>query len=182
MSTCYLYKNGCYFQKYCTTWLFLILGDANIQRVDAPKRNPYRVFRNKRNVNTLYANQGTDQVYTIEVVVVVDPMMQEFHGMNDIKRYVLMLMSIASNIFADTSIGNLINLAVVDIILLENDLNVKSLYSGNFVVRKTRFHIIKIVLKSLSLGKYATYMLRNFMDHMTNKQKIQHDMGLLLTR
>ncbi|XP_055302923.1 A disintegrin and metalloproteinase with thrombospondin motifs 9-like [Sitodiplosis mosellana] len=130
--------------------------------------NPYddsikttqKLFRSKRNVNTFYTEAGKDHAYTIETLVVVDKTTRKFHGVNNIKNYVLMLMSIASNIFADVSIGNLINVAVVDIILLEDDLNVKSLYSG----------------------KYANYTLWNFIDRMKSKQKNKHDVGLLLTR
>lgn len=100
--------------------------------------------------------------------------MQEFHLKNNITNYVLMLMSIASNIFSDASIGNLINLAVVDIILLEEDLNVKSLYSGNFCL-KTSCTVLYIKSISrvilLDVGKYANYMLWNFIDHMKNKKK-----------
>lgn len=81
-----------------------------------------------------------DQPYTIEVLIVVDRSMQEFHREINIKSYVLMLMSIASNIFANVSIGNFLNLAVVDIVLLNDDLDVKSLYSGNFWYKHKMSH------------------------------------------
>ena len=114
------------------------LGDKNIN-VDNMNlfgdfiKTTQKQIRNKRNVNAIYSATKEDYAFTIEVVVVVDRTMQNFHGVDKIKKYVLMLMSIASSIFADVSIGNLINVAVVDIILLEDDLNVKSLHSGKML-------------------------------------------------
>lgn len=58
--------------------------------------------------------------------------MQEFHVANNIEEYVLTLMLIASNIFADVSIGNLVNVAVVDIIYLKEDLSIQSFHSGKY--------------------------------------------------
>lgn len=46
--------------------------------------------------------------------------------------YVLSLMSIAASVFADASIGNLINIAVIGIDDLTEDLGVKNLYEGNY--------------------------------------------------
>lgn len=79
-------------------------------------------------------------MYIIEVVLAVDRKMQEFHATNNLESYVLTLMSIASNLFADASIGNFIKLAVVDIIYLKEDLNVKSFHSGKYLENKS-FHL-----------------------------------------
>lgn len=67
----------------------------------------------------------------MEVLVAADRKMQEYHGA-DIQAYILTLMSIVSNIFADASIGNSINVAVVHILLLENDLHVESNNVGTY--------------------------------------------------
>jgi hypothetical protein len=72
-------------------------------------------IRQKRNA----ANSNHE--YTIEVLVGVDRKMIEYHG-DGINSYVLTLMSIVSSIFADASIGNLINVAVVHILIVKHDL------------------------------------------------------------
>ena len=65
----------------------------------------------------------------MEVMVAVDRKMQEYHG-NNIQAYVLTLMSIVSNIYADASIGNSINVAVVHIFYLRDDLHMESNHNG----------------------------------------------------
>lgn len=86
--------------------------------------------RVRRQLNSFDRSSDENRVYTIEVLLAVDRKMQEFHVKNNLEVYVLTLMSIASNIFADASIGNFIKLAVVDIVYLKEDLNVKSFHSG----------------------------------------------------
>lgn len=72
--------------------------------------------------------------YTMEVLVAVDRKMQEYHG-NNIREYVLTLMSIVSSIYADASIGNSINVAVVHILLLKDDLRVESNHAGELLAQ-----------------------------------------------
>lgn len=81
-----------------------------------------RSSRRKRHINFPNVNVGDNNAYTMEVMVAVDRKMQEYHG-NNIQAYVLTLMSIVSNIYADASIGNSINVAVVHIFLLKHDLH-----------------------------------------------------------
>lgn len=81
-----------------------------------------RSSRRKRHINFPGVNVGDNNAYTMEVMVAVDRKMQEYHG-NNIQAYVLTLMSIVSNIYADASIGNSINVAVVHIFLLKQDLH-----------------------------------------------------------
>lgn len=94
-----------------------------------------RSSRQKRHINNNNNYYGSNSVennaYTMEVMVAVDRKMQEYHGQN-IKAYVLTLMSIVSNIYADASIGNSINVAVVHIMLLKDDLHVESNNVGRF--------------------------------------------------
>lgn len=87
--------------------------------------------RRKRQI--LYPSQNSidNNAYTMEVLVAVDRKMQEYHGQN-IKAYVLTLMSIVSSIYADASIGNSINVAVVHILLLKDDLRVESNHVGEY--------------------------------------------------
>lgn len=81
-----------------------------------------RSSRRKRHINFPGMNVGDNNAYTMEVMVAVDRKMQEYHG-NNIQAYVLTLMSIVSNIYADPSIGNSINVAVVHIFYLKHDLH-----------------------------------------------------------
>lgn len=74
--------------------------------------------------------------YTIEVLVAVDKSMQEFHGINEIEEYVLTLVQIASNVFADDSIGHAIKLAVAKIIFLDSDFSAYTFYSGIKILGK----------------------------------------------
>ncbi|XP_029407527.2 A disintegrin and metalloproteinase with thrombospondin motifs 9 isoform X2 [Bactrocera dorsalis] len=72
-----------------------------------------RLHRKKRN----YVDR---HVFTMEVLVAVDKTMSEFHG-NDLKSYILTLISIVSNIYADASIGNSIYITVANILILRDD-------------------------------------------------------------
>lgn len=85
--------------------------------------------RRKRQILFPAQNLIDNNAYTMEVLVAVDRKMQEYHGQN-IKAYVLTLMSIVSSIYADASIGNSINVAVVHILLLKDDLRVESNHVG----------------------------------------------------
>ncbi|KAM7364624.1 ADAM metallopeptidase with thrombospondin type 1 motif A isoform 2-T6 [Cochliomyia hominivorax] len=56
-------------------------------------------------------------LFTIELLVAVDRTMKEFHK-DDLTSYILTLISIVSNIFADASIGNSIYISVANILVL----------------------------------------------------------------
>lgn len=94
---------------------------------------PPRLSRLKRHINFPGSNTGDNNAYTMEVMVAVDRKMHEYHG-NNIQAYVLTLMSIVSNIYADASIGNSINVAVVHIFYLRDDLHVESNHNGKCFV------------------------------------------------
>lgn len=87
-----------------------------------------RSSRRKRHINFPGSN-SENNAYTMEVMVAVDRKMHEYHG-NNIQAYVLTLMSIVSNIYADASIGNSINVAVVHIFYLRDDLHIESNHNG----------------------------------------------------
>lgn len=91
--------------------------------------------RQKRDVTALQPNSDPNSPYTIEVLVVVDKSMRKFHDSisSDMKEYVLSLMSIAASVFADASIGNLIDIAVIGIDDLTEDLSADHLYEGNAI-------------------------------------------------
>uniref|UniRef100_A0A8C5FZ01 ADAM metallopeptidase with thrombospondin type 1 motif, 9 n=1 Tax=Gouania willdenowi TaxID=441366 RepID=A0A8C5FZ01_GOUWI len=56
----------------------------------------------------------------VEVMLVADSKMVEHHGSN-LQHYILTLMSIVSSIYKDPSIGNLINIVIVKLVILNND-------------------------------------------------------------
>lgn len=58
-------------------------------------------------------------LYTIELLVAVDSTMKEFHK-GDLTSYILTLISIVSNVFADASIGNPIMISVVNILVMHD--------------------------------------------------------------
>ncbi|KAL9889384.1 ADAM metallopeptidase with thrombospondin type 1 motif A isoform 2-T2 [Glossina fuscipes fuscipes] len=58
-------------------------------------------------------------LFTIELLVAVDRTMIEFHK-HDLNSYILTLISIVSNIFADASIGNSIYISVANILVLHD--------------------------------------------------------------
>lgn len=57
----------------------------------------------------------------VEVLVVADPSMVLFHQDGDIETYLMTIMNIVSSIYKDPTIGNSIEIAVVKIILLEEE-------------------------------------------------------------
>lgn len=98
--------------------------------IETPATPPPPHFtRRKRHANYPNNNLGDNNEYTMEVLVAVDRKMAEYHG-NNINAYVLTLMSIVSNIYADVSIGNSINVAVVHIFHLKEDLHLESNHIG----------------------------------------------------
>ncbi|KAM7423138.1 hypothetical protein PAMA_010928 [Pampus argenteus] len=58
----------------------------------------------------------------VEVMLVADSKMVEHHGGN-LQHYILTLMSIVSSIYKDPSIGNLINIVIVKLVILNNELD-----------------------------------------------------------
>ncbi|XP_029103687.1 A disintegrin and metalloproteinase with thrombospondin motifs 9 isoform X2 [Scleropages formosus] len=58
----------------------------------------------------------------VEVMVVADSKMVEHHGSN-LQHYILTLMSIVSSIYKDPSIGNLINIVIVKLVIINNELD-----------------------------------------------------------
>lgn len=121
------------------------------------KHASYQPRRHKRDLNQ-------NNPYTIEVLAIVDESMQNFHKVigTDIKEYVLKLLSTTANVFADPTVGNMINVAVVDILSLHESLNASHLLEGTDVDNL--------------LDKF-----KQFMNEQMSK-KLYFDVGLLLTR
>ncbi|XP_077458454.1 A disintegrin and metalloproteinase with thrombospondin motifs 9 [Stigmatopora argus] len=58
----------------------------------------------------------------VEVMLVADSKMVDHHGSN-LQHYILTLMSIVSSIYKDPSIGNLINIVIVKLVIINNELD-----------------------------------------------------------
>lgn len=74
-----------------------------------------------RNFDRIRRYAGNQQNYTIELLVAIDQTMIDFHGKDKVEEYVLTLLSSTSNLLLDKSIGNPINLAIVEILTIEKD-------------------------------------------------------------
>ncbi|XP_071450367.1 A disintegrin and metalloproteinase with thrombospondin motifs 20 [Hetaerina americana] len=113
--------------------------------------------------------RSTSKEYFLEVMVVADRKMLEYHG-DELVSYVLTLMSIVSLIYKDASIGNPVTVAVVNLIQANEDFSSPP-------SRGSHTH-----------GTSATDMLRNFcswqhkMNHYDDNSPQHHDTALLLTR
>ncbi|XP_066184157.1 A disintegrin and metalloproteinase with thrombospondin motifs 7 [Sylvia atricapilla] len=57
----------------------------------------------------------------VETLVVADTKMVEFHGSDNVEKYVLTVMNMVAGLFHHASIGNPINIAIVRLILLEHE-------------------------------------------------------------
>ncbi|KAI8045293.1 hypothetical protein M5D96_001473 [Drosophila gunungcola] len=88
--------------------------DALVSQVERELRKPEapKLTRRKR-----HYTEVDNQLYTVEVLIAVDSSMVRFHG-DDLKPYILILLSIVSSIFGDASIGNSIRISLVKLIVL----------------------------------------------------------------
>ncbi|XP_055852459.1 A disintegrin and metalloproteinase with thrombospondin motifs 9 [Episyrphus balteatus] len=118
-------------------------------------------YKQKKSFSTLIRKRRNfvdTQLFTMEVLVAVDKSMSEFHS-SDLKTYILTLISIVSNIFADASIGNSINISVPTILLLKDDIHTSR-------SQKTTS---------------ASQLLKQFCSFLT-KKGIHYDTAIMLTR
>ncbi|XP_053576979.1 A disintegrin and metalloproteinase with thrombospondin motifs 9 [Bombina bombina] len=88
-------------------------------------QNQYSSYNNNTdNINKTKAPKRTKRFLSypryVEVMVVADNRMLEYHGAN-LQHYVLTLMSIVASIYKDPSIGNLINIAIVKLAVIHNE-------------------------------------------------------------
>lgn len=139
-----------------------------------------RLHRKKRN----YVDR---HVFTMEVLVAVDKTMSEFHG-SDLKSYILTLISIVSNIYADASIGNSIYITVANILILRDDRR-KGEYSYEFLcecvcvcmAEKGWIYGGVWIYSFLFLATSASAMLKDFCG-VVSKQGYHYDTAMLITR
>ncbi|CAL8260801.1 unnamed protein product [Boreogadus saida] len=75
--------------------------------------------RSKREV--MMKNQPGDQKLNVETLVVVDKKMMDNHGHENITTYVLTVLNMVSSLFKDGTIGGNINIAIVGLVLLDEE-------------------------------------------------------------
>ncbi|XP_043835694.1 A disintegrin and metalloproteinase with thrombospondin motifs 9 isoform X2 [Dromiciops gliroides] len=96
----------------------------------------------------------------VEVMVVADSRMVAYHGAN-LQHYILTLMSIVASIYKDPSIGNLINIVIVNLVVIHNE------------------------QEGPAISFNAQTTLKNFCQWQHSKNYpggIQHDTAVLVTR
>ncbi|XP_067203568.1 A disintegrin and metalloproteinase with thrombospondin motifs 9 isoform X2 [Linepithema humile] len=118
--------------------------------------NPFVTWRPRR---------ALPREYFIEVMVVADKKMVEYHG-NSLISYILVLMSTVSRIYKDQSIGNPVSIAVMKIIKINEVFGVK--HSGSDGIAAAEM-----------LKQFCQWQKRNNPDEPSPEH---HDVALLLTR
>ncbi|XP_060110492.1 A disintegrin and metalloproteinase with thrombospondin motifs 16 [Heteronotia binoei] len=114
------------------------------------------LLRNKRSLLKGYKNKELN----VETLVVVDRKMLQNHGRDNITTYVLTILNMVSALFRDGTIGGNINIAVVGLILLEED------------------------QPGLTISHHADHTLSSFCQWQTGlmgKDGSRHDHAILLT-
>ncbi|XP_071191355.1 A disintegrin and metalloproteinase with thrombospondin motifs 9-like [Salvelinus alpinus] len=99
----------------------------------------------------------------VEVMVVADSKMVEHHGSN-LQHYILTLMSIVSSIYKDPSIGNLINVVIVKLVIINNELDGPTI---SFNAQTT-------------LKNFCIWQQRQ--NHQDENHHSHHDTAILITR
>uniref|UniRef100_A0A8C3JCU5 ADAM metallopeptidase with thrombospondin type 1 motif 7 n=1 Tax=Calidris pygmaea TaxID=425635 RepID=A0A8C3JCU5_9CHAR len=100
----------------------------------------------------------------VETLVVADTKMIEYHGSENIEKYVLTVMNMVAGLFHHASIGNPINIAIVRLILLEDE------------------------EEDLKISHHADNTLRSFckwqksINVKGDSHPLHHDVAVLLTR
>ncbi|XP_062439542.1 A disintegrin and metalloproteinase with thrombospondin motifs 7 isoform X1 [Rhea pennata] len=100
----------------------------------------------------------------VETLVVADTKMVEYHGSENIEKYVLTVMNMVAGLFHHASIGNPINIAIVRLILLEDE------------------------EEDLKISHHADNTLKSFCKWQKNinikgdSHPLHHDVAVLLTR
>ncbi|KAM8804359.1 A disintegrin and metalloproteinase with thrombospondin motifs 7 [Eudromia elegans] len=100
----------------------------------------------------------------VETLVVADTKMVEYHGSGNIEKYVLTVMNMVAGLFHHASIGNPINIAIVRLILLEEE------------------------EEDLKISHHADNTLRSFckwqksINVKGDSHPLHHDVAVLLTR
>ncbi|KAG7283783.1 hypothetical protein CRUP_034407 [Coryphaenoides rupestris] len=122
----------------------------------------------------------------VETLVVADHKMVEYHSSQGVEGYVLAIMNIVSGVFRDASIGNSINIAVVRLILLEQEEPRYSAHTrGPWAAAERLFCGVR---EELKVTHHADSSLRSFcrwqkgLNMKGDEHPLHHDVAVLLTR
>ncbi|XP_074054912.1 A disintegrin and metalloproteinase with thrombospondin motifs 9 isoform X2 [Macrotis lagotis] len=126
---------------------------------------PFSAYGNKtESMNGRKSHRRTKRFLSyprfVEVMVVADSRMVAYHGAN-LQHYILTLMSIVASIYKDPSIGNLINIVIVNLVVIHNE------------------------QEGPAISYNAQTTLKNFCQWQHSKNYpggIQHDTAVLVTR
>lgn len=73
--------------------------------------------------------------YTVEVLLVVDPLIKKRYG-DDLNDFLYLLMSSTSNLFAKSNLKSLLKISVSNIIKLPQDIFDKPIFPGSKIIGK----------------------------------------------
>ncbi|KAM7295476.1 putative thrombospondin-like protein [Ixodes scapularis] len=99
----------------------------------------------------------------VEVLVAADSKMARYHGKN-LKHYILTLMAAVAHIYKDPSIGNLLDIAVVKLIFMEEE-------EDNEIISPSA---------SSTLKNFCRWQQKH--NHLDDSHPYHHDTAILLTR
>lgn len=99
----------------------------------------------------------------VEVLVAADSKMARYHGKN-LKHYILTLMAAVAHIYKDPSIGNLLNIAVVKLLIMEED-------EDNDIISPSASNTLK---------NFCRWQQQH--NHRDDSHPYHHDTAILLTR
>ncbi|KAH7974909.1 hypothetical protein HPB49_021379 [Dermacentor silvarum] len=99
----------------------------------------------------------------VEVLVAADSKMARYHGKN-LKHYILTLMAAVAHIYKDPSIGNLLNIAVVKLLIMEED-------EDNDIISPNASNTLK---------NFCRWQQQH--NHPEDSHPYHHDTAILLTR
>lgn len=99
----------------------------------------------------------------VEVLVAADSKMARYHGKN-LKHYILTLMAAVAHIYKDPSIGNLLNIAVVKLLIMEED-------EDNDIISPSASNTLK---------NFCRWQQQH--NHPEDSHPYHHDTAILLTR
>uniref|UniRef100_A0A8C0GJR4 ADAM metallopeptidase with thrombospondin type 1 motif 7 n=1 Tax=Chelonoidis abingdonii TaxID=106734 RepID=A0A8C0GJR4_CHEAB len=98
----------------------LLHSSASLQSMETSEKRRER-WEQKQQRKRRIKQRSISKEKWVETLVVADAKMVEYHGSENIEKYVLTVMNMVAGIFHDASIGNPINIAIVRLILLEDD-------------------------------------------------------------
>ncbi|CAH1779016.1 unnamed protein product [Owenia fusiformis] len=109
-----------------------------------------------------HSAEGHEVGHTMEMMVVLDKYMVEYHGRENVAMYALTILNMVSDLFQDNTIGTKVNIVIVSLLILEED---------------------EPGLEISHHGQNTLYSFCSWQSNILNKDgKAHHDHAILLTR